>query len=339
VPDGTPDRARTARLRRAAVILGALLAAGCASGPRLADLTAATAAPSRVELEATPFHPQTQYQCGPAATATVLGAAGVVVDPDDLVAEVYLPARQGSLQPEIVAAIRSRGLLPYPLDASLAAIVGELASGRPVLVLQRQGLGPWPAWHYAVVVGYDARDDSFVLRSGREARRRLSARVLNATWARADHWAVVALPPGEFPARPDVARYMTAAAGLEAVGRVEEAAAAYRAAAAHWPESPWPQLGLANVAAARGDWVAAEGALRAALVADPASVAALNNRAEVLRRLGCHVRALDAIEAGRAALAPDDALLPTLERTRADIAAELAQRSGPRHCALGDAPP
>ena len=40
-----------------------------------------------VELAQTPFFPQDRYQCGPAALATVLGAAGVHVTPEELVPE------------------------------------------------------------------------------------------------------------------------------------------------------------------------------------------------------------------------------------------------------------
>ena len=40
--------------------------------------------PLSAELEAVPFFPQKAYQCGPAALATVLGAAGFAVTPDEL---------------------------------------------------------------------------------------------------------------------------------------------------------------------------------------------------------------------------------------------------------------
>src|SRR5437868_6842253 len=51
-----------------------------------------------VELKEVPFFPQDEYQCGPAALATVLNTFGVKVTPEELVPEVYLPARKGSLQ-------------------------------------------------------------------------------------------------------------------------------------------------------------------------------------------------------------------------------------------------
>ena len=123
--------------------------------------------------------PATDYQCGPAALATVLVASGAQVSPDDLVAEVYLPGRKGSLQAELIAAARSRGRLPYVLPPSLDDLLAQLAAGHPVLVLQKTGAGPWPGWHYAVVIGYDASRDRLLLRSGTErgsrCRRRISA--------------------------------------------------------------------------------------------------------------------------------------------------------------------
>ncbi|MET0987939.1 MAG: hypothetical protein ABW034_21275, partial [Steroidobacteraceae bacterium] len=68
--------------------------------------------PERVELEQVPFFPQAEYQCGPAALATVLEAAGVATTPDALVPIVYLPARKGTLQTELVAATRRFDRIP-----------------------------------------------------------------------------------------------------------------------------------------------------------------------------------------------------------------------------------
>ena len=61
-----------------------------------------------VELSDTPFFPQEEYQCGPAALATVLNAAGVGLAPNDLVDQVYLSTQHGSLQVELLAATRKR---------------------------------------------------------------------------------------------------------------------------------------------------------------------------------------------------------------------------------------
>jgi tetratricopeptide (TPR) repeat protein len=278
---------RSSRAARAAACAAALVLAGCAArGPQLPPVTA-SGLPARVELESTPFFPQQDYQCGPAALATVLVASGAQVAPDELLAEIYLPGRKGSLQAELIAATRARGRLPYLLPPSFDDLLAQLAAGHPVLVLQKTGAGPWPGWHYAVVIGYDAPRDRLLLRSGTESQLEMSATNFRATWDRADRWAITVLEPGRLPARADFGRYMEAAASLEAVGRLDDAEPAYLAAAQHWPGESLPRLALANIALARGDEAVAQRELRAALSLAPDDVAARNNLAEVLRSMGC----------------------------------------------------
>jgi hypothetical protein len=287
---------RAGRAASLAASAAAFAFTGCAApGPRLAPADPA-AVPPRVELVETPFFPQRDYQCGPAALATLLVAAGIPVEADALVAEVYLPARRGSLQAEMIAATRSRGLLPYVVPPSTQSLLAQVAAGRPVLVLQKTGVGPWPGWHYAVVVGFDTVDERIVLRSGTDARLEMSAARFLATWDRADRWALVAVEPGALPADPDFARYMQAAAGLEAVGRHQAALLAYETAARHWPTESMPHLGLANLAYARGDLASAEQGFRSAIERAPGDAVARNNRASVLLGLGCPAAARREIE-------------------------------------------
>lgn len=123
-------------------------------------------APDILELIDTPFYSQQQFQCGPAALMTVLTASGVATTLDAVARQVYVPARQGSLQSEILAASRAADRVPYLLEPGLFSITGELAAGRPVLVLQNLGVSWAPRWHYAVVVGADAQRHQIFLRSG-----------------------------------------------------------------------------------------------------------------------------------------------------------------------------
>jgi tetratricopeptide (TPR) repeat protein len=306
--------------RRAGLGAGALALAlaGCAGQePRLAP-ERPPGRPTRVELIETPFFPQREYQCGPAALATLLASAGVGVHPDDLLAEVYVPGRRGSLQAEMIAATRSRGLLPYELPPSMEALLAQLDAGQPVLVLQKTGAGPWPGWHYAVVVGYDTQAQRIVLRSGTQLRLEMSAARFLATWDRADRWGLVVLRPGTLPAQADLASYMQAAAGLEAVGQGEVARRAYEVAASHWPGEALPQLGLANLAYARGDLADAERGFRAAIERAPDDAVARNNRAAVLLELGCPAAARREID-GAAALAAGGPHERAVADTRRDI--------------------
>jgi len=310
------------RTGRAALALGAALAmAGCAARGPIVEPPDYGGRVGSVELDATPFFAQERYQCGPAALATVLAASGVETSADALVPQVYLPGRKGSLQPELLATARRHDRLPYLLPPTVDALLAALDGGLPVLVLQKLGAGPFPGWHYAVVVGYDAERGQLVLRSGTERRKVISAGMFLATWDRAGRWAMAVVQPGALPPEPDFARYMEAAAALEAVGHGDSAMLAYKAAARRWPTESLPQFALANLAHARGDLVAAERGFHAAVQLNPRDAAAHNNRAEVLRQLGCLSLARREIELARA-LAAGGPLSAAVDATARSIAAQ-----------------
>jgi hypothetical protein len=309
---------------RAALAVVALLATtGCAL--RLPPAPAAWPAgiPGQVELAATPFHAQDRYQCGPAALATVFGAAGVAVAPDALVDEVYLPARRGSLQTELIAATRRRDLVAYELEPSFEALLREIAAGQPVLVLQNLGIDAWPRWHYAVVIGYDVAADELLLRSGTTARERLSRRRFDASWQRAGRWALVVSGPAAPSATAVPLRWLRTAADLEQTGRIAAARVAQRAAVARWPEVPLAAVALANGELADGDAAAAERTLRQAVARGAADVIVHNNLADLLGKRGCRAAALHAVEAAAAVLGAqsDAAIAAAVVATRAELLA------------------
>ena len=191
-----------------------LLLTACASRPP-DKLQSALPDTSAVELSDTAFFAQDEYQCGPAALATVLHSAGASQHPDDLSKQIYMPERQGSLQPELLAATRRAARIPYVIDPDLRVLHAELDAGRPVLVLQNLGLGLLPAWHYAVVIGLQPDADQVVLRSGTERRYIMPAREFLRTWRLAENWAMVVLRPGELPSDVDRLRYLQAVATSE----------------------------------------------------------------------------------------------------------------------------
>ena len=274
------------RVHRKSRLLPALfvLLAGCASiPPSVSELPVRGGS---IELADTPFYPQERYQCGPAALATVLVASGAAVTLDDIVNKVYLPGRQGSLQFELLAAARTEGRLPYPVDGTLSTIWQELEAGRPVLVLQNLGVSAIPRWHYAVVVGIDTENDEVVLRSGTDERRVTPTRAFLHTWRRGGYWGLVALKPGELPAAVDRARYFEAVAALEEAGRAEAATAAWGAALSQWPGDTVALFGLANANLALRNFAAAEDAYRTLLDRDSSLLAARNNLALALAEQG-----------------------------------------------------
>ena len=95
--------------------------------------------PAKVELTEVPFFPQDDYYCGPSSLAMAVNAAGVKVIPDDLVDQVYLPGRKGSLQVEMLAAARRHGLIAYEIAPKIDDLLRELAAGTPAIVLENFG--------------------------------------------------------------------------------------------------------------------------------------------------------------------------------------------------------
>ena len=316
---------------RSALPAAALLwgLAGCAASPTLAERLPA-GVPRAVELEATPFFPQDVFQCGPAALATVLSASGQPTTPEELTPQVYLPERQGSLQAELLGAARRHGRLPYVMPQQADELVAELNEGRPVLLLQNLGLPRFPRWHYAVLIGYDADENIAILRSGTDKRVAMRWQRFAGSWHRGGRWAMTTLVPGEIPGHADAARYVEAAAGLEAAGRRAEAGAAYDAAIVRWPETPLAWLGRGNVAFGAGELAEAADAYKRAVELAPQDAAARNNLAQVLADAGCAAESKKQIERA-AALAAGTSLAGTVEETRAKIRATPAAA-----CALGD---
>lgn len=297
---------RNARAAAGVFVLACLaLLSGCASlWPQTAQLREALPAglPERVELTQVPFFPQTEYQCGPAALATALASAGVKVTPEELVPQVYLPERKGSLQIEMLAAARRHGLVSYPLAPRLEDVLRELAAGTPVILLQNLGFSD--GWHYAVAVGYDYERGEMVLRSGVTEREVLPFTVNEFVWKRSGYWAMVAVPPERIPATADEQRWLTAIAAFERTGNAGAARTAYSTFLARWPHSVNAAIGLANAHHALGAFAEAERVLRDASHREPSSVVVLNNLAQTLSDQGRHAEALPIIERAAAAGGP-----------------------------------
>jgi hypothetical protein len=315
---------QSARVIAGVFVLAA--AAGCASlvpqTRELAERGVPPGLPERIELTEVPFFPQLEYQCGPAALATVLVSAGAKTTPEALVPQVYIPDRKGSLQVEMLAAARRHGMVSYALAPRFEDVLREIAAGTPVIVLQNLGLFS-AGWHYAVAIGYDYPLGTLVLRSGTQERDVMPFAAHEVVWMRSGYWAMVAVPPDRIPATAEENRWLGAIAALERTGQARGARVAYTAFLGRWPENVNARIGLANAHYALGELAQAEAVLREAARRDPGSVVVLNNLAQTLSDLGRHEEALPLIEKAMAAGGP---FAGAVQNTRQTILERLGKK-------------
>jgi len=272
-----------------------LILAGCSATPQtrsLLDNRADLPLAAKRELTEVPFHPQEEYQCGPAALATILNASGVTVAPDELTPRVYVPKRKGSFQVEMQTATRHYRRLAYPLEPSLETLLQTVDAGYPVLVLQNLGLDWYPQWHYAVVVGYDLDRGEIILRSGVTERYVVGLKLFERTWRRGKHWALVALKPGQLPPRADAKRYFLAAAAFEPQAGFDKARKAWLTGLSRWPNHREMLMGYGNLLYVQGDPASAGAQYRRVTELYPDYAPALNNLAQSLIDTG---RAAEAV--------------------------------------------
>lgn len=307
---------------RPGVLLVLLFLSACSHTPQTERLLSQQQAfqPPSAELTDVPFFPQTAYQCGPAALATVMNYRQVAIEPDTLVPQVYIPEKQGSVQIEMVAATRRQGLMPTPIDGTLDSLLTEVAAGNPVLVMQNLGYNWAPVWHYAVVIGYDINAQQLILRSAETRRWQTPFKTFERTWARSEHWGLVITQPDKIPATASRVDWLKTAYSLEETGQIQAAETAYRTGIRHWPEHDQMAIALANLFFNQNDNMKAGETYRSLIAASPRNAMLWNNLAYVLQARQCPDAALDAAQCAQQ-LQPDDANI-------ADTVDEMRRQTG-----------
>ncbi|OKA18124.1 hypothetical protein BOH74_20655 [Pseudomonas versuta] len=202
----------------------ALAMVGCASvePPELRHL------PERVELNGVPFFRGNANQSGPQVLASMLGQQRIRITPGLLVKPLKLPGAEASLQDNMEQLAAQYGLMVYPLDTSLAALLTQVAAGYPVMLRFSDGT-VWSEPRYAMLVGYNRSKRTVLLRAGMERRRLMDFNKFESAWKDAGGWAVLILSPEQLPANVDKARWLKAANDLSRSGQEQAGARAIKA--------------------------------------------------------------------------------------------------------------
>jgi len=190
-------------MTRLPLAAGLLLLTACA-GPSAEALRAAVAAePAAGQILPVPFFPQEEYQCGPAALASILTYWGVPADPGAIAEAIYLPRLKGTLSLDLLLYAERQGLRATLLPPSPDALKTALRAGRPVIALLNVGLPLVPTWHYVVLVGYADGPRAFVAHDGRHRERVFSYDDFTWRWQASGRWALLVVPPpGGVPGGP-----------------------------------------------------------------------------------------------------------------------------------------
>ncbi len=251
--------------------------------------------PSNVELESAPFYPQRDYQCGPAALATVINFHKPETTPDSLVPQIYIPELKGTLQIEMLAASRRLNRLAIEQDGQLTSILKEVANGNPVLVMQNLGFEGYPYWHYAVVIGYDLDKREIILRSGEIKRLVRPFSVFERTWQRSKFWSVIVVPAGVMPVTVNAESYSKAAIAFELTSAKQQSLLVYQKGVQRWPGNFLLQMGLGNISYALNEYSEAEKAFLTATKLKPQKAEAWNNLAYALIMQGKKKQSLKSV--------------------------------------------
>jgi len=295
------------------MIVGFLV--GCAGIKKFESTDLPKNLPPAIELEAVPFYPQSDYQCGPSTLAMALTYSDLPITPEALKSQVYTPSQKGSLQMAMIGATRRHDRIAYPIFG-FNSVYPEIAAGHPVIVLQNLGLSWIPVWHYAVLIGYDFIDNTVILRSGITERKVMSLDTFDKTWARSDYWGLIVLKPTRLPAIASEKDYLSAVFGLEKSNRFQAAIEGYQTALTRWPRSLIAFMGLGNSLYALGDLQGAEEAFRMAVKNHPGAAEAYNNLAQALLEQG-HKQ--EALAAAQKAVAIGGPMREVYEATLKDI--------------------
>ncbi|WP_432698344.1 PA2778 family cysteine peptidase [Marinobacterium sp. YM272] len=282
-----------------ALFTSLLVLAGCSATPQtnaLLNSPLPQQSPARAELTKVPFNPQEQYQCGPAALATILDYSGQPVTPEALKPRVFVPEREGSFQVEMLATTRQYQRIAYTIEPELEALIDAIDAGYPVLVLQNLAMEWYPRWHYAVAIGYDLEDETIILRTGITERYAADMKVFERTWKRGDYWGMVAVKPGDLPPDADPGKYFRATAAFDRHAPADLSAAAWQAGLDQWPGNRDLLMGYGNYLYSAGRTDDAGRQYLQVTELYPGYAPALNNLAQTLIDRGLAREAVDYAE-------------------------------------------
>lgn len=201
---------------------------------------------------------------------------------DDLVKKTFTPKLKGTLKPELKAALRSYGLIPYELNGDLSSIVSELSNNTPIIVLFNLGLESIPTWHYAVLTGYDTKSQKIFMSAPNGSETWMSFEEFERFFEKGGKWAIAPLKPPKTPNNSGEKQVLVAIDDMYEIGKQDEAKAAAIGWLSKHPKSLLAITALGNIYLANKDYRNAASTYKEALLINEKDPIILNNLALAL---------------------------------------------------------
>jgi len=145
-------------------------------------------------IEGIPFVKQTEYDCGPAALASVLSFRGKTADLERITASVYLPQLRGTLPMDLERYAKDQGFTTASSAGTAAALKTAVKNNIPVICLLDLGFWLYRQPHFVTVIGFDDRNDLFIMHDGATPNRTMAYEDFEKKWSRAGNWMIVITP-------------------------------------------------------------------------------------------------------------------------------------------------
>lgn len=140
-------------------------------------------------LKSVPFYPREEYQCGPAAMASVLNYQGVKTTPEEIAAAIYSKSARGTLNFDMVLFSERKGLFARQYPGNLADLKHRIDKHHPLIVMVDNGFLIYRKNHFMVVVGYDR--DNIIVHSGRKYFKPVPIDDFLDTWQKTNNWTLL----------------------------------------------------------------------------------------------------------------------------------------------------
>jgi len=143
-----------------------------------------------------PFFPQSTYQCGPSALASVLNYYGCRVTPAEITKAIYRNELRGTLSIDLILFARRMEFNARAYRGNLTDLKDNIAKDRPLIVFQDLGNPLLPIRHFSVVIGYDNAKEILILHSEKRINKVISYERFLRSWAEMDYWTLLIFPNG-----------------------------------------------------------------------------------------------------------------------------------------------